>query len=91
MGWLTLILAVAVTIRILCWGVGEKSKRHNWTGGKCKYYGMVAGVSLIVGGAWGLAFSFVFDGLVLPAGLLLLTGVDLLLLSNKRSPFRGEK
>ena len=91
LGWLTFILAIAVTIRVLCWGVDEKSKRYSWTGDKWKYYSMVAGVSLIVGGAWGLVFSFTFDWVTLPAGVLLLAGIDLLLLSNKRSPFRGGK
>jgi hypothetical protein len=91
MGWLTFILAVAVSVRILCWGADGASKLHSWTGCKRKYYSMVLGISLIFGSAWGLVLSFIFDWLTLPAGVLLLAGVDLLLLSNKRSPFRGGK
>ena len=88
---LTFILAVALSIRILCWGADEASKRNSWTGCKWKYYGMVAGVSLIVGGAWGMVLSFTFAWMTLPAGVLLLAGIDLFLLSDKRSPFRGRK
>lgn len=91
MSTLTIILALAVTIRIACWGADEKSKRHVWTGPKWKYYSMAAGVSLIVGSAWGLVFSFTFTWMTVPSGVLLLAGIDLLLLANKRSPFRGGK
>ena len=85
LGWLTFILAMAVTIRVLCWGVDEKSKRYSWTGGKWKYYSMAAGVSLIVGSAWVLVLKPSIEGVVL------LAGIDMLLLANKRSPFRGGK
>ena len=85
MGWITFILAMALTIRILCWGVDAGSKPYSWTGTKRKYYSMVIGISVIFASAWGLVLNPSVEGMVL------LAGVDLLLLANKRSPFRGGK
>lgn len=81
--WLTLILAVAVTVRITCWGA--HADRTLWDGRQPVFFGMALGLSLIVGGAWGLVVAWKY------AGIVLLVGIDLLLLANKRSPFRGRK
>jgi hypothetical protein len=80
MGWLTLILAIALTIRITCWGA--HADRALWDGRQIVFFGMALGLGMIVGGAWGLLVSWHY------AGILLLAGISLLLLTNSRSPFR---
>lgn len=80
MNLLILILAVAVTIRITCWSA--HADRTKWDGRQIVFFGMALGLGMIVGGAWGLLVSWQY------AGILLLAGVGLLLLTNSRSPFR---
>ena len=83
MGWLTFIMAVAVTVRIACWAA--HADRAQWAGKQLIYHGQAFGLAMIVGGAWGVVLRYEY------ADIILLIGVSTLLLINRRSPFRGGK
>jgi hypothetical protein len=80
---LTFILALAITIRIACWAA--HADRTKWAERQFVYFGMALGLSMIVGGAWAIVVRCQY------ADIILLVGVSLLILSNRRSPFRGGK
>lgn len=83
MAWLIFVLALAVSVRIVSWS--PDAKLMLWTGRKLTFFGMSGGLGCIFGGAWSLVLGYEY------AGVLLLIGIDLLLLTNQRSPFRGGK
>ena len=84
MTYIYLLLAILVTIRVGCWGA--HADRKKWPGKLAfTYWGMVIALSLIVGGGWGMVIN---DSM---APTLLFFGVSLLIMVNKRSPFRSGK
>lgn len=90
MFYITLVLAIAISIRILCWASEKSSKRCMWSGNKLVYTSMITGISFIFTGSWALVLSNIFSWLTYPSGVMLLIGIDLLILVNKRSPFRRQ-
>lgn len=78
---LTFILALAITIRIACWAA--HADRTKWAERQFVYFGMALGLSMIVGGAWGTVVRYEH------ASSIVLAGVAMLILANRRSPFRG--
>ena len=77
---LALILALAVTVRITCWAA--HANPAHWRGRQIIYFGLALSLGLIVGGAWALALGSDHGGATL------LAGTAMLLLINRRSPFR---
>lgn len=80
---LTFILALTITIRIACWAA--HADRAKWADRQFVYFGMAFGLSMIVGGAWGTVVRYEH------ASSIVLAGVAILILANRRSPFRGGK
>ena len=83
MNLLIFFLALAVSIRIMCWG--KDTKLTHWTGSRLMFFSMASGLGCVFGGAWSLVLGYEH------AGVVLLIGIDLLLLANQRSPFRSGK
>ena len=81
--FLAFVLSVAVTVRIACWAA--RADRTTWAGRQFVYFGMALGLSMIVGGAWGTVVRYEH------ASSIVLAGVAMLILANRRSPFRGGK